>query len=346
LKKIATFFLVILAQIICVASSGRAQQTEQVETVMQYYLTCSGYAAGQTGNQLIYPENYVDQLLPNPLYVTKVFLWTEMGASGLLPATITGNVSLGIDPGKRYARLSGFPVIQNSSAQYLKTLGAMELFPRGSIQSWKDFDPPLSYHAGTDAIILAPECNGGPTINFYVALYFISTGDLSTLPMPIVTYDAPADSITLNNAPISIRNIIPAQTGSKIRVHANAGPQQNAPGSFSSASHVSVCIQSGSGPNCIASPVELKFLGVSGYFLGPGMVLWSDWTPFPVTSGQNLLVITSFTDTANKNDFGYKATSAFGNWSSSVDGWNQAVIPGTPSFQANRTHAIDGVQQQ
>ena len=346
---IAALFMALLG-----CGQACAQQLEQVQASIWFQIPCNGSLTASGGNQLMYLENYVDQLLPSPVYITSAIMWTEMGPQLALPAGIKGNITIGIDPGKQYVRDSGYPPNQFIMPQFTKSVGAWEMFPSGSIQSWRDFSPPIGYRTG-DAFLIAPECTtpaGSPllTLNFSFNVRFQNVGDLTSLPMPTVTYDGyPNDSVSVGNTPASFRNTIPAKNGTKIRVHASSGPfgKSGQPNfSPSIASHVSVCIQSGTGPNCIAAPVELTFNATSGVSNGPGSRLWSDWTDFTASLGQSLLVIESFTAPGNANVIGYRAIAPNGVWSSSVDGWNVAMMPGSPVFQANRTLGIDGVQQQ
>ncbi len=332
-------FVATLAVLLALCAPIRAQ--EQVQANMIFSLPCNGAANVAGGNQEIFLENYVNALLPSTIYITRTVIWNEMGPFGELPAGATGNVSFAVDPGRGYAASADFPATQNTQVQFVKTLAIWELFPGGSNQSWRDFSPPVSYHPGQDAILVAPECKLPNNANLYLffGVYFAASGDLSTLPMPIGTYAVPNDSVTIANAPIYIRDLLPAQTGTKLRVHVSM-PTLVA----SSAAHVSVGVQNGNGPNTLAAPVELTFNGSSGYSLLPGAQLWSDWIDFPVTAGQNLLINVSFPLATNY--WSYKAVSAYGNWSSAVDGWSSAAMPGSVTFQANRTHAVDGVQQQ
>lgn len=332
-----------------------AQQLEQVQAVMWFQIPCNGSLTASGGNQVVFLENYVDQLLPNPVYITSAVTWNEMGSELLLPAGIRGNVTVGVDPGKQYLRASGFPPTQFIMPQFTKTLAAWEIFPSGSIQSWREFSPPIGYRAGQDAILIGPECTTPPgsplfTMNFSLNIRFQNVGDLTSLPMPIVTYAGYSnDGVSVGNTSTSVRNVVPAKDGTKIRVHASSGPfgKADEPNfSPSVASHVSVCIQSGTGPNCTATPTELRFNATPGVSNGPGSRLWSDWTDFTASLGQNLLVIESFTAAGSNNVIGYRATAPNGVWVSPVDGWNEATMPGSPTFRANRTLGIDGVQQQ
>ncbi len=48
---------------------------------------------------------------------------------------------------------------------------------------------------------------------------------------------------------------------------------------------------SGSGPNCLTVPTELRFNGASGFSIAAGVAAVSDWTPFPCQAGEVLLTI-------------------------------------------------------
>ena len=48
---------------------------------------------------------------------------------------------------------------------------------------------------------------------------------------------------------------------------------------------------SGSGPDCLTIPTELKFNGGSGFSIAAGVAAVSDWTPFPCQAGEVLLTI-------------------------------------------------------
>lgn len=347
--------LIGIATAILFTVSASAQQIESIPIQMTFGSVCNG-AMFPGSNKVSYIENYFDWLLPNPLYISDAYLWTEMGATGELPAGITGNVSIAIDPGKRYITASGFPNVQDTNPQFLNTLAWLQYFAGGPLTSKMEFKTPVAYRAGQDAIVFAPECFSSPSINLatFLTLRFQNAAGLSTLSLPLVAYNTPNDGTSVNNAAISVRNLFTAQTTSlnQIRVHVFSGPLMTPfgagpyPDASSIASHVSVCITTAP-PNCISTPVELTFLGQHGHNIGPGGKLWSDWTPFPTTTaGQQLLVIEDFTSPGSINSFGYRNVAITNSWNSATAGWNAATMPGTINFQANRTIGVDGVQQQ
>lgn len=297
-------------------------------------------AANQT-NAVLYLENVLSVAdgLPNPCYITKVRIWCETG--GVIPAG-TGNVAVAIDPGKAYITASGFPATQNVNAVFLKTLADWELLPDTPFEKVEDFNPPVVYNPGVDAIIFAPEFVGlSGTLQIWVQLWVQATGDFP-LPasQPDVIFDQAVTNVSQITTLLSIRHMIlinaPAPLG-QVRVHVQALTEPE------TISGVSVGIQSGSTSSTVAPPVEATFGGASGFSIPNDQGLWSDWVNLPTTEGENLAV----TVTIPANTYwAYRPTSTVSNYSSGIDNTLTAAMQGTVSFQANRSHVIDMVEVQ
>ena len=87
-----------------------------------------------------------------------------------------------------------------------------------------------------------------------------------------------------------------------------------------------------SGPDCIATPTELKFNGASGFSIAAGVAAVSDWTPFPVQAGEVLLTIVD-NGAANGNMRSLHTTGDGSYFKAASDSYNIAALAGM-TFQA------------
>lgn len=104
------------------------------------------------------PDNRVVRLpkfAPNPASIRNVVVWSETVLD--YPTTMTGNFSIGIDPGGAYTQAANYPANQNSAPLLTKFLGAIELRKGKPQFQTFDYSFPVTYHKG-DVIIVAPEC--------------------------------------------------------------------------------------------------------------------------------------------------------------------------------------------
>ena len=115
--------------------------------------------------------------------------------------------------------------------------------------------------------------------------------------------------------------------GDQLRVRIKAGTSGR-----TTLSRVSVGKLGASQPNTAATPVELKFGGLSGLDIGPSEAMWSDWLNFSTTAGDTLVVVADYAATGgnfawngwpppnpSNADEWYKYTTA---------SWDQATVSG------------------
>lgn len=293
-------FLGWLAIVLLALSPARSQQQLSQATIymaLQPFL-CGGAPNNKGDNYVTFLENYVDGILPNDVYITKVKLWIDGGSA----PNATGNFWLVIDPQQQYLQKTGFPAHQAYEPQYLKSIGIMEFAPNKSQQYVEDFNPPVRYSAG-DALLVAPECSGPRVLGQFALVNIQSTFDLANLPQPKTLLNVKFDTPTNPSAGVAgqtVRNLVPSSPGpfTKVRCRTSNYEYQYSPngmgGNYATLQHASVCLQNSVGSSdCAATPVELKFGGASGTTAYNRQWVWSDWTPFSGPAGQNILASAS-----------------------------------------------------
>lgn len=280
--------------------------------------------------------------LPDPCRIVRAIMWAQNPL--VFPGDARGDITLAVDPGSQYCQAAGFPAQQNPTdfVYYLKTIGVFEAALGAKRAQLMGHSPPVAYRASNnDCIVFAPELLGTPyAMDMYVGIVAESVhGDLEP-PTWTTIYNAIFDTDVAGNNNISIRQFLgpfgSLPTFTQMRVHVSALA------SGCVLNHLSIGIQSGTGPNTAATPVELKFNGVNGISLGPNSGAWTDPLPFAFGAG-DVLAITA--DLFNGQNFwAYKATVADSNYSTTVPSWNTAVMGGSPVFQVHRLHVIDQIQ--
>ena len=303
------------------------------------------------GNGIIDPQNYLDQTLPSSCPISKAIFWVDACPPGYtggpIPAAVAGNVCLAIDPGGAYCA-AGWPQAQTFEPIIINNVVAAELFAGGSRKTVQDHVPPLAYNPGSgDLIILAPEV-GTPAVpsvlqGTFLVLHFALDAPLSALPSAAYLFQAPLDTPSWNNVPISIANIVPgpsvAATQVRFRVNNLASNLK-----YCHWNHLSVGLQSGSSSSTIAAPVPVMVARGAEYARQPDTSMWTDWTDLAMPAGQNLLFKASLFNPGLTNSWSFKASGAPGAWVSDTDSWNSTTMLGTVTWQPGRTHMIDRAQ--
>lgn len=339
----------IVFALLALLSVAHAQQIEQIQTVILHRVPCivgtpaavDGFA---TGNQEVFLENYVDTILPPVTYIVRSTIWVE-GIDPIAPNTY-GNLAYAVDPGRSYALSSAYPATQNITIQYLKTLGALQLFPRGSQFVEFKYDPPIAYRTG-DALVIAPECIGGQTLLGYLHVMIQGTQDFISQPQPVsllsVSLDHPAAgqpgaSVRSKTAPLSA-----PMTKIRARVHSAVNPDTP---SNEVLSRAEVCLQDGETSSCLTPPTELKVNSRSGATLIPTQWVWTDWTTFSGEAGQVPLITCHFYSPGNTNTWSLKTSGGLGAWATLSDSRGQKDLLGTVTAQSTWTQCVDRVQIQ
>lgn len=334
---------VVLA-LLCPAGA-MAQQTEQISINSWLYGIPCNYdvvpGGVATGNQLMFLENYVDGILPNPAYITQVLFWAEAGANGV-DATTTGNVGLALDPQQRYVNAANFPAAQLVLNHYTKPLNILELYLGGKRTQVFTFNPPIAYRPG-DVIIVGPECKGGGTLNLMAVFNIQATADFDPANVPTTLLNVPLTNYDVGGPPLSARILVPGPDSavSKIRAHLFWPLASN---SLSTVSRISVCLQSATTPSsCSAAPVEMLCNRASGLTLFNSQDLWCDWTDLAIPAGQNALITVSRFGATNRS-WAYATSGGTWQWGSTGDSWNTVDMQGTIFSHPGWSAAVDKVQ--
>jgi hypothetical protein len=337
-------------------------ETIQINTWL-YNIPCHLVSGGgsspdgrTSGQQVLFLENYVNGLLPNPLRISRVKSWIEpVGNSGPIDATTIGNIGVMIDPQQYYTKKSTFPIGQLVTNNWTKELQALEMVLGGSRQKeGVTYAAPMMYRSG-DIIAVAPECQGGGSVNLIYEFKVLSdTGDIDPSVIPSTWTQWPATPVQftpantdVSNTPFSARILVPgfATASTKIRPHL-FWPIAPSPVP-STISHISVCLQDATTPSsCQAAPVEIKCNTQSGIYMFASFDIWCDWTNFSIPAGQNALITISRFAGVNAN-WAY-ATSGFAfEWGATGDSWNTLALQGTVvGSHSGWTVAVDKVQVQ
>lgn len=305
-----------------------------------------------SGQQVLFLENMVDGKLPSPLYIDGTTLWIDgvapFGTAG--GAHSTGNIGALVDPQQQYifSPEGGYPWHQAQLPYFLKMIGVIEIAPGASIKSDWWTKNPVRYSAG-DAILVTNECAGGNPVSGLLLVYAQHPDDLKDLP----AYDGKRIYFTSwwtsNASPVSLRSVYPGPSlgtsPTAIRVRASMSSVVTGAAAPSTINHLAACIQSGTTSNCASPPVELKVGLLSGYPLTGVMHMWTDWTPFTVAPGQNVLVISDYFNPGNAgNNWGNLLTGGLGVWSGSQPSWNTLSMGGAVTSYPNATSSVDWVQ--
>lgn len=288
---------------------------------------------------VIYLED-IEPSLPAVIYLRRFVIWNQGAASSGYPAGLNGDITVAVDPDRKYTEESGFPVAEMRDPKYLKLLGVMELRPGAPCWTDRTFDCPVAYRRGRDCIVIAPECSDtGGQAAIFLAFGFEAAGDIGVEAMPSGAADAfrmGLNSDCPSNGNICFRNLVPIKAGGtevRVRVRSFTSP--------SVVNHLSVGVQS-SGSTTTATPVELTFNSASGVSLGAHQSKWSDWVSLGTSAGQKLLVTASLFN--GNNAWAFRAANGAGAWNSASDSWNTAAMQGAVGYQLDRTHVIDRVQ--
>jgi hypothetical protein len=276
--------------------------------------------------------------LTGPVKIRGLLIWNQM--AGDYPAGCSGDVSVAVDPGKRFITASGFPAVETCDPMFLKCLGVLEFAPGREHGARWTFDPPIVYHPGVDAIVFAPEANttgaSPPQIAIFQEYYIEAAGDFALAPG--VVFNQALDTNSNNNSPpCCLRSLIPniAVGGSQVAVRVTAGDQPLV------LSHVGVGIQSGSGPNMTAAPAAALFNGQPGVTVPAGQSMWG-YASLVTQAGQSLVLNFSRPASWKQRSVG-SAPSWF---AQDADSYGNAAMQGTVIAQANRTHCVDCVMVQ
>jgi hypothetical protein len=351
-KFLLSFLLLALFPLSC-----RAQQQEQIQFNAWFYgipcpyvrppasqpanVIADGRLAGQ---KTFFLENYVDGVLPDPVYIVQSGIWAESIFE--LDSTTVGQVGIAIDPQMQYINASNWPIGQFTLNHYTKTLGILEMYPNNKRLQMSTPTLPIAYHSG-DALILAPECTGGGTVNIVALFMLQATSDFAA---PAYAMNVPLTQADINGPPYSARILVagPIAAASKIRAHFfmpySIGGAVNTQSSI--LSHVSACLQSATTPSsCASAPVEMKCGAQSGIAVPPSFDIWCDWTNLPVPAGQNVLVTVSRFSGATAS-WAYATSGALWEWGSTGDSWNTVDMQGTITPHQGWTVAVDKVQMR
>jgi hypothetical protein len=145
------------------------------------------------------------------------------------------------------------------------------------------------------------------------------------------------DSDYTSFADDSIRQVVPFGTGgTQVRVRFKAHSTSRL-----DFKHASIGKQD-TGLNTVATPVELKFGGSSGMSISNGGTIWSDWTDFSTTGGQNQVII--FDCSTSYGDIQYTVTTSVERyWKGDAESWNESAPTGfgTPAVY---NYSIDSIE--
>lgn len=280
---------------------------------------------------------------PDEVKITRLWLWNQYG--DVYPAAGSGDMSVAVDPGGHYTRISGIPEDERVQPFNLKTLGILEFLPGHKHGEKFDHSPPIAYRKG-DLIVLAPEANGIPGVTFQIFSLFMveAMGDWPILPG--IVFDLPRPDGSASGT-YCIRSLAPAipMGGGQIRAHVSALDNGCA------LSHLGVGKQVGAGANMAAAPVPLTFGGAAALSLGARGEAWSDWVPFNTMAGDNLLFNI---ETAGAYAFLGRppppggtapiSKSPYPSWFSTTPSHASAPMLGAIGDVPARTYCIDAVQ--
>lgn len=349
MKTIKSFLALLFVLLFPVVESPAQQPDPQTIYVLLQPYKCDGLHGSKNGDQLVFLENYVDGILPSPLWIDGSTTWYETN-TGPIDAAHGVLYFAGIDERMTYTNLSGFPYTQKYPAPaYMKTLGKASFVAGGKWE--QDFFPrsPLSYRSG-DVIVSSIECgqpgntNPAPIGGIYLWVHVSSlsntiggTGSILDLPPNAWLFQQKLTSKATAQPRTSVRVVVP---GAPTAISAFRGRIfQDWTNGQNTITNMSVCAQSAPGSSvCAAPPVEIKINAQSGYFLSAGARIWMDWTPVTAAAGQNLLVtVDMFTAPNGSNAWSFSSTpSAIGVWNATAASYNSSTLNGavTGPFQA------------
>ncbi len=302
-----------------------------------------------SGNQVIFPENWTDGVLPDPAQI----VWSQVWVDGVDPIqTERGNIPFLVDPGQVWSKLADYPIHQRYQVKNLNNIGTLQLQPHGNQFVDNSFSPPVVYHSG-DGIVVAPECNNALTTTTRFATYFTVKiiGVRNPVTGTFTSPNAPLLSVTAatpvgGQSPYHLRMLVPAPSfhATKIRARVRSNYAQIAPTIIT---HIGVGLQS-SNQDMQAAPVEMTFNTQTGTSVSPANWAWTDWTPFDMPSGLPVIIGVSLWTSGNNNAWTLTASpNGNGMWFSGTDdSWNSATMAGPSVFQPSRTDVIDMVQVQ
>lgn len=322
------------------------------ETV-QYVFVRPPFVAGSgsAGARAVLRLEDVVPDLPDPILITSGRIWVQ--EPFIFPADAGGDIAVAVDPRGQYVAANGWPATElpnQPMIQYLKTIAIFEASP-GHCKRMQVFDlsnAPVAYRRSQgDCIIFAPELLGTGTIWAFLQINWRQVGDIipPTAPPPppegATVYSITLDSNTAGNANTAIRMMLAGLTPgptNKVRVRVSARD------SACTINAASVGVRSGATPNTVATPAQLLFGGNAGVTIPPNTSIYSDWLSFEFLAGDTLAVTFDLFNGPTANNWAYKATSSDDNYQSTVPSYNTAVLGGTVTPQANRTHIIDRVE--
>lgn len=308
---------------------------EQVALIAEPFRFAATHDAALAAKRVIYLEDLVPAgylPLALPARIRRVVLVNEM--AGDYPTECAGNITVGVDPGRRYAAAAGFPAVETCLPQLLKLAGSIEFYPGRPKIVRHDHDPAIVYRAG-DGIVVAPEVWGTFACEPFIFLAFNVEAD-GDLPLdPRTVFAQPLYGSSPDAPSYVYRSATPAIQigGTEVRVH--IGARQHG----ASLADAAIGVQYGSGPNMAAEPVPLTFGGAASLSLAAFKGAWSDWVPLATTVGQSLLV-----DLRVNGPWGFKDGAPADSWYSGVNSHASAPMLGNPTLQPNRTHCVDAIQ--
>ncbi|MGE0056242.1 MAG: hypothetical protein AB7S74_18765 [Hyphomicrobium sp.] len=100
-------------------------------------------------------------------------------------------------------------------------------------------------------------------------------------------------------------------------------------------------------PNCTTNPpVELKFGGASGFTVGAGGSIVSDWASLPFLSTDTLIVTADHGATASGHKEGSLNSGSVSWFRAAYNGYNLATVSGMSSSAAGYVRGIDQIEGQ
>lgn len=264
--------------------------------------------------------------LPDEFRIRRFVISNEGGLD--YPAGCAGNVSVGIDPGRRYITPSRFPAVERVQPRHPKLCGILQMYPGKPKAIVEHFDPPLVYRKGIDRIIVAPNMYVDSThvAMIYLKWYGESVGDWPLDPNNVYLNDIVESSGATPAPAHTYRTVVgPSHGGAKVRVHNTAHKH----GAEILSQFVGVQASPGS-PATINPSVPLLLDGLGHKLMPPWTGHWreADLITLP---GQRLVVITTVNGAWGFTDEGGGPT-----W------WENGS--GGSGYQATRTHSFDCVQ--
>lgn len=244
------------------------------------------------------------------------------------PAGCAGNVSVGIDPGRRYITPSHFPATERIQPRHPKLCGILQMYPGKNKSIIEHFDPPLIYRRGVDSVIVAPNMyvNSSHNAAVYLKWYVESDfGDWPVDPANVYLNDIVASTGDVAQPQHTYRTVVgPSPGGAEIRVHNTA--HEHGAGIVSQ--FVGIQAVSGS-PATIDPPIPLLLNGQQSVVMPPWARHWRR-ANLSTAAGQFLVIITTVSGA-----WGYTDEAGGPTW------WEGN---GGAGYQPTRTHVFDCVQ--